>query len=486
MARIYDAELREVHEFMDKNERARDYADFQSAAVSKLKELSSLPELFGRVSDVYSRDSLKSRKKIAIKLFKWRRDWAKAGEARTPRPRIGDIHDIAALTVTCFYPSDVLAFSESLKSSQESFRNIFAIETVREIDDPDYQAHHFVLLGQGIHLDLRCEVQVKTVLAKDWGLKTHDLVYKPPGDIDKRLTTNLSKIGHVLKIVDDQSEIVRSLIEAAWTLDRRRRLAAQKSLLVSFEGTLPTELHDLLERWRRSEADLATAPAQSDIVIAFDREIREFVKRHPVTLNFCRLVCLYALSRHTRDRNDFALGYIDRFVESLDKQSVEYKHAISFQCNCLMSMEEYEECLQLSNDIIQIAEADGVPGPVLGARLNRAYYLSEAYYHRAFDEPEGAGQRTRTETDACGEEALAMIATLRPEIEQSRHRLQAIDTIGAVLISCGTDAAQVREGLELCREALIGAKAAAKGVEQMEAFYSLHERRAFTRLLHFD
>ena len=481
MARIYDAELKEVHTFLDRNDRAQDYLDFQAAVVAKLRELSELPDIFGHVNEVYSRGAIKSRKKIAIKLHKWRRDPMGASA------KIGDIHDIAAATVTCFYPSDVFLFVGYLNSHTESFKALFEIEIQRHIDQPDYSAHHLVLLGQGSFLGLRCEVQVKTVLAKDWGLKTHDLVYKPPGDIDTRLTTNLAKLGHVLKIVDDQSEIVKSLIEAAWTLDRRRRTAAQKSLQVGFELPLAPEVRTLLDRWTKDEIELATAPVQSDIVIAFDREVRQFAEMHPMTLNFCRVVCLYALSRNTRDRNDFALGLIDRLVDSLEEGSMEYKRAITFQCNSLMSMEEYEECLQLSDIIIGIAEKETTsPQPLIAVKLNRAYYLSEAYYHRAFDEPEGAGKRTRTETDACGKEALDLIESLRPDVDNSKHRLQAIDTIGAVLISCGSDAAQVREGLELCRQALDEAKRNGNGVEQMEAFFSLHERRAFTRLLQFD
>ncbi len=483
MGRIYDKELSEVNTFLDQRSRAQLYYEFQEFIRRKLGEFSAQMELAGRIHEVTSRatsspEPLKSRKKIALKLRKWRKT--------NPRTAVSAIHDIAGVTVDCPYPSDVKLVVDFIRNNTDRFKNEFAIFKVNEIERPDYRAIHLELDGRGKYLGYKAELQIKTVFAKGWGLKTHDLIYKPPGDIDRRLQSHIDKLGHIIAIVDDQSEIVKSLIEQAWSLDQKRRDVAQKSLLISFDALSKPALQSLLSFWLENETEIGSASVGSDIVVQFDAKLNQYQTEYGLDHGFCRIVCIYALSRPLRDRNDLALGYIDDWMEGLNQDSAEYKNARSFLCNVLMALGEYEECIQRSKDIIGLAERTPEEfGPILAAKLNHAYYLSEAYYHRAFDEPLGGGLRDTEETEQCRRGALEYILTLRDQVDASSRRNQLLDTIGAVLITCGETEEQVREGLMVCQLAAADAKGK-DGQELLDSFFALHERRAFVRLVQFD
>ena len=93
--------------------------------------------------------------------------------------------------------------------------------------------------------------------------------------------------------------------------------------------------------------------------------------------------------------------------------------------------------------------------------------------------------RDREETDTCGREALKIALELKSAAEKADRKNQLLDTVGAVLITCGQNEEQVREGLELCR-AVLASSADSPGYELMKNFFALHERRAFMRLADFD
>lgn len=478
MARIYAKELQEVQYYLDQNNRESKFSEFQDAVKRRLDDILRDTRLDGCIHSIFSRETVKSRKSIALKLYKWRK--------QNPTAQCSDIHDIAALTVTCFYPSDVNLIKNFISENESLFEKVFSVKNVRDLNYPDYSACHFILSGRGRFLTITCELQIKTILARDWGLKTHDLLYKPPADLDERLRNHMAKIGQVLRLVDDQSEIVKSLIESALFLDSRRRKAAQKSLISGFSDHPESHIVELLTTWETSD-EFKTA--NNEELQNYDEAIMNAHNEHGSCLDLCRIVCLYALSRPNRDRNDFALYVIDSHITKLNSDSDKLKRSLVFQANALMALEEYEECLKISESIIKIAESDtNSPDIITAAKLNHAYYLSEAYYHRVFDEPVGGGERTRIESDNCGIEALRIINAFRPRLDSSRHRAQLMDTVGSVLISCGDEEDDVREGLTLCLKAVNEAErssASARDIERIRAFYSLHERRAFARLVRF-
>lgn len=301
----------------------------------------------------------------------------------------------------------------------------------------------------------------------------------------------MNKLGSILKIVDDQSELLKSLIEEAWAMDRKRRDVAQKNLLNRVEGDgVSANIEPILAKWKQNEQEIMTAQVESPIIVEMDKLIRDYENLQGLSLEFCRVVCLYALTRLSRDRNDFALEYVDEWVSGLDRNEPERRNGLVFMCNALMAMGEYEECLERSKEVIEISEKEPIDlRAQIAAHLNQAYYLSEAFYHRAFDEPWGAGERDTEETEDCRVKALAIIDTWRLQAEKEQQNCRLLDTIGAVLIACGQESQIVKEGLELCRRTadnILASADASHSHDLFKSFFALHERRAFKKLAEFE
>jgi ppGpp synthetase/RelA/SpoT-type nucleotidyltranferase len=123
--------------------------------------------LAGRICEVKSRahatplEPIKSKKKIALKLRKWRKS--------NSRAKIADIHDIAGTTVVCPYPSDVDFIKQFLIRMADSHKKEFVFSDFKPIDRPDYHAFHTVADGQGRFLTFKCELQLKTLFTQSWG-----------------------------------------------------------------------------------------------------------------------------------------------------------------------------------------------------------------------------------------------------------------------------------------------------------------------------
>ena len=486
MARVYDSELSKVREYLSE-ERRESYADFQQAVVGQLTALMNKSALKGRIAEVRSRTDaagkprLKTEKKIALKL----RRWIKERKARDKIPKVADIHDIAAATLICFYPSDVDLVTKFIEDNPPNAFEIF--DEVRVIDTPDYYAVHMILQGKGNYLGATCELQIKTIFTQSWGQKTHDIIYKPPGDIAENLRIHMLKLSNTLRLLDEQSEIVKNLIEEAWRMDRRRRVTAQKSLLSATVESLHPELQAIKDYWSSHEDAITSAEADSAIIIDLDAMfLKAKANTATLTLDLCRLISVYALTRISRDRNDSAIDLIDEYIGTLKRKSISYKQALVVRCNAAMSMGEYEECLDGARRVCELADKENPKGlSALKAYVNYAYYLSEAYYHRAFDEPTGQGKRDTSETDDCATQALKIIKERVNDIDGKDQFEQMYDTVGAVLISCGSTEDEIRKGLDYCRKAVEAAPD--KDIQKMlQEFFDLHERRAFRRLLQMD
>jgi hypothetical protein len=62
-----------------------------------------------------------------------------------------------------------------------------------------------------------------------WGAKTHDLTYKPEAEFDSKLDKHMNILGDVLRLLDDQSEILKELIHDQWNFDKKERNSQEVS-----------------------------------------------------------------------------------------------------------------------------------------------------------------------------------------------------------------------------------------------------------------
>lgn len=489
MQRVYADELKEVLDYLSKNNRRKYLEELQERAKSELLRAFETPSIHPLVVDVKTRGDndpdhkIKSDRKIAIKLYKWRRSAELRGERL---PTASDIHDIGGITVVCSYPSDTDELKRFLED--EFSCDLFKVTPFRFMDPKKmrgYRAYHGFLRGLGRYRGLKCEIQIKTFNTLTWGIKTHDLTYKPSGEIDARLTGYMEKLVSVAQILDEQSEILKSQISDAWELDFIRRDTARKHMLVGVNRSEDDEAAEIaaqveLHADKISVADVST-PLVSGLLDRIEDYIEDEGKGHNIEI--CRVCAVFALTRKSNDHNDWAIEIIDNWINGLDGEDLKNK-ALVFRSLVAMALGEYEEAISTGRLVVEVAEAKADPLAISSARANLAYFLAEAYYHRAFDEAAGGEEIITEGTDTCAEEALEIVSALEAATPTDEFRLQTLDTIGAVLIACSAEEADIRRGLNLCKEAL--SRAGGTDAEQSsKSFFALHEKRTFRRLLSF-
>jgi ppGpp synthetase/RelA/SpoT-type nucleotidyltranferase len=486
MHRRYWRELEEVKKYLDGGHRKTLYIEFQKQVKQTLAGLSVLSPVALSIANVYSREDkqkyppLKADEKIALKLYKWRKR-AKQGQS----PKVSDIHDITGVSIICPYPSDTDLVSDFLikRSRFEHFE--IAPTDIRYLDPKDnkgYRAYHGVCRGRGRFSALRCEIQIKTLINESWGVKTHDLTYKPPGDIDLRLNMHMEKLTFTLQLLDEQSEIVKNLMVEAWALDKKRREAAQQQVLISISDKADHRIRKIINEWKKRKGDLATSDLASGNPQKIESMIDKCIAEIGYSMDVCRVACLYATTRSSRDRNDWAIAIIDNWIDAIADPE-ERRIAGIFRSVANLALGEYEEAIADGRAVVTRALKSKKSRWILQAKINLAYFLAEGYYHRVFDEATGGGEIDRADSEKCRREALRLTHQLRSSTGLLRVAL--LDTKGAVLIACGDSEAAVREGMELCARAVNAAKHTAHE-GQAQAFYALHERRAFRRLLNLD
>lgn len=489
MDRIYAKELNEVEEYLKRWNRRKKLLALQNTARDELVKACENPAIHSLVVDIKTRadsdpeNPLKTDRKIAVKLYKWRRTHTKKkSKKKEKQPMPSDIHDIAGLTVVCSYPSDTDEFAIFLKNSLVS--EFFKVSSFRFMDPSKtkgYRAHHGVLVGTGKFRGLKCEIQIKTFSTLTWGIKTHDLTYKPAGEIDARLSGYMEKLVSVAQLLDEQSEILKSQINDGWGMDVIRRDPARLEMLKGVNQSPDRAATTIVKKIEASADAISVATDSLPVVADILDLVDAYIEKKGYSLEICRVCAIFALTRKLNDYNDWAIEMVDDWLSRLVKDTDEYNKALVFRSLVAMSLGEYEEAIFTGKLVVAVAKENKKPRQITMSESNLAYFYSEAYYHRAFDEAAGGEELIVDGTEECAKIALKMIQRLE---RAGSLQPQVQDTIGAVLISCSKNEAEIRRGLKLCSGTLDLVKGTA-AESSSNAFFALHEKRAFRRLLRF-
>ncbi|MCH2456568.1 MAG: RelA/SpoT domain-containing protein [Henriciella sp.] len=479
----YSEEQRRVNDFLERGGKRQKYRRLQESVKNFFSENVEHAQIYGSISNVFSRadaDSeypIKSNKKIAMKLHKWRQ----SGKSVSP----AEIHDICGVTVVCFYPSDlekVVHFIESRK--EQEFFSFESKHLKPPLTGPAYTAYHYTVRGKAKYHDLLCEVQLKTVLTQAWGTKTHDLTYKPAGKTDSRFSDHVNKLGYNLQIIDQQSEILKDLITEAWSMDLKRRRVARTQMLQSISSLTSPEMTTLIDYINQNEEELAKRDLSNPVVSEFERMLSDRKNTAGLDMNLCRVAGIYAITRDAADRNSLALDYIDELIDSIDEGSEPrtYRKLIIQKSVVAMALGEYADAIECGRWLVEQDKMNHAPELPISALANLAYFLSEAAYHRYYDYTAGGGDINTDGTESCRKEAMEIIVQLSGSELPEKYQTQIQDTIGAVKICCGLDETTVKDGLAQCKEAMEDCSDAASK-RAVIAFYDLHEKRAYRRIL---
>lgn len=132
---------------------------------------------------------------------------------------LSEVMDLAGVRIITYFPSDVDKIVESIEKE-------FQIDRINSIDkrensDPSvfgYASVHLVaefaperlkLPEYGIFKDMKCEIQVRTILQHAWAEIEHDIVYKSAEDIPFELRRRFSSLAGLLEVADREFELLR-------------------------------------------------------------------------------------------------------------------------------------------------------------------------------------------------------------------------------------------------------------------------------------
>jgi ppGpp synthetase/RelA/SpoT-type nucleotidyltranferase len=456
--------LEEVRHFLENNRAS--YINVLSHLQAELAGIRHHPEVNGLIYSVYSRsdkqqgEPLKKEEKIAQKLFRER-------EKRTCR--VSDLDDIIGLTIVVNFPSDRDAVADYLH--RDGVLSTFSIVERQLKMDKGYHAIHLTVRGETINYpDILAEVQIKTMLHDGWSAKTHDLTYKPRGALDTALLRHMQILGEVLRHLDDQSELIKNTILEDWNLDAKRREAARQILFRLLDSPgLDPELVALAKEIEGEKASLAVARVVDPRMKVINTKVRGLVDRIGYGRDICRFLTYFASLRAAGDINVLALNAVENWFGNCKTPS-DKVGPLHFRSMTHYALGGFARAAEHAREALDFCQRNSLEREIIVAQGNLAYFLSELALGMTDSDPD-LFEEAKKLSEAALEKAPD---DLKPGM---------MDTRGAVLIACGCET-EVRDGLALCKTAFDRASDAQKPVA--EAFFRLHERRAFRRLLEWD
>lgn len=118
-----------------------------------------------------------------------------------------EITDLAGVRIVCYYETDIQPIKEIINENFIVHEHIDKTDDLG-VDKMGYHGSHFVVsLGDRYSgaryeefINLKCEVQVRTVLQDAWALISHHLVYKEESSIPDRMRRDLNNVASLLEI----------------------------------------------------------------------------------------------------------------------------------------------------------------------------------------------------------------------------------------------------------------------------------------------
>jgi ppGpp synthetase/RelA/SpoT-type nucleotidyltranferase len=417
------------------------------------------------VRAVYSRgdkqengEIFKSFPKIAIALAKQRRS--------RPDASILTVEDIIGLTIVVYYPDEVALVLERLRA--HAGLHVEVVKDAPKITN-GYYAHHVVMRSNDPrHYNAHCEVQIKTMMHDAWAAKMHDLVYKPQGHTDKRLSTMMNVFGEALQSIETQSELLRNLIHERWNAEVKRRRGVRRTLCAEIQRIRRafSPQADTIYRAMHAES-LAHKPELGEIAAKIAQHART-APLEAVWLALC-LAMASADPVHAafarRMANDFVVQAARNDEAALEQEEIWCIALGLSACGDLEGAISISEYILESFTTLQPTERGMV-------QFNLANFLVEQAAFEPTD-PDPAALRARVNT------LLAECDHIERADPSAFH-----DIRGMLEVAASTDPAVIRRAIGLIERGLHEAAPADR--EIAEIYFELHMRLAWRRLLELE
>jgi len=436
------------------------------------------------VTEVYCRPTsgaggpFKSAEKIATKVRKW---------GLTPtESNFLLINDIIGITVVIAYPDYIDQVVAAVKKALQTRKSTLIDIVKHEARNGYYATHlnysHFVKAEK-----LKFELQIKTLLHNAWSKKMHDLTYKPTRANDPRLDALMASVATTIQSLEDQSKLIRDMIQANWNIELLARQEARRQVfddMLRYSeaswNTRPREVLDLRTQVDAAIPWLPKEPAGS----AKLRKLTEAVDKccaKPELLRYGWILAgQIASHRPESDLNRFFRRHAGAWLEEakalfaqnkIDSKEVRTIPLVFYVLGDLESAISYSLWISQEKSFESMSEQDRV-----NLEFNRIDFLIEREFHQPTQQ---ADQRREIR-----KQVEEFLSSLKPEQHPAPDFESAVaDARGMMMITFGTNATEVREGIEICVKART---LATEDIKVSDAYADLHMRLGWRRYFELE
>ena len=275
---------------------------------------------YSRLDSNKNPSEFKNIDKIADKLKLW---FAKNNDIVS----ILDLHDVIATSVVVYYESDIPILINNIKK----YCNMHSLDIekyesgniIRILTSYGYHARHIIFKSTNpILKHFRCELQIKTVLHDAWQIKTHDLIYKPQGELDEKHKYIMESFGDSIQAIEIQSQTIKNIITQDWQHNEDLRYLARSFIhhwVIDkkrwFKDNNTKHNYGLIfNKIYSNRSDIRNCNPTDEIILEITNEISELRKKDEGYVAAWPLMVYMASIRELNDLNHIAKAYLNEWL----------------------------------------------------------------------------------------------------------------------------------------------------------------------------
>ena len=187
------------------NEKFKDIMYIYSQALKIVEQKTNIIKYDYEYNEEYhSIDHVMSRIKSPESVLK---KMKKDNKKYTYKNMIEDINDIAGIRIICPLKDDIYKIRDYIKEFND-------LEVIKEKDfvkhpkESGYKSYHLiikvpVLIGEE-ESKVKVEIQIRTLAMDFWASLEHKLKYKPNGEVNERVSTELIRCAEDINLIDEK------------------------------------------------------------------------------------------------------------------------------------------------------------------------------------------------------------------------------------------------------------------------------------------
>ena len=388
------------------------------------------------------------------------------------------------ITVVVQYPDQREPIFEALASRLANGITIGKFE--KHENKQGYFAHHASCSKAFAGHELKCEVQVKTMLHDAWSKKMHDLTYKPLGKLDVRLASLMAANAITIESVEQQSILIRDMIMAGWNVEREARLAAQKCIFdnmlkdakASWTRSASTEFKGLAKKVGQTMRWIAVwtdgDPRRADLLKCIGKAAAD-----PKTVRFAWILAgRLASAKPDRELVTAARMATEQWIRALSKplatSDVASREVTAIPL-IFYAMGELRLSVEYADKLLEEPGLDLAPRTKAILLFNRANSLVEIEYHTPSNPGHDRDKLEQELLETIDNQELGLIEDIESSI---------LDLHGLIDVTFAKDTQRVMQGISRI------AAAVDRGVPKekilTEAYAHLNMRRAWRRFFEVE